>query len=193
MSEDRSDRAGRRPRKVPRAVTPERLDAAALHYLERFAASAASLRRVLMRRVRLSAEQHGTDPAEAQGWVEALIGRYIGAGLIDDASFAEARAQSLARRGTSRRGIQHRLAQKGIGPELVERALGRLETGDLAAAAALARRRRLGPWRPAAARREYRDRDMAVLGRAGFDYATTRAVLDAADPEAVEELLRGGA
>ena len=58
--------AGGSRRRVPRPATPERLEKAALAYLERFAASSESLRRVLRRRVRRSAELHGTDPAEGE-------------------------------------------------------------------------------------------------------------------------------
>jgi regulatory protein len=57
---------------------------------------------------------------------------------------------------------------------------------DLAAAKALARRRRLGPWR-ATGRAEHRDRDLAVLGRAGFPYAIARRVVDAPSPDEIEE------
>jgi regulatory protein len=52
------------------------------------------------------------------------------------------------------------------------------EDGDEAAAArALARRRRLGPYRPGE-RAPYRDKDLAALARAGFRYDVARAVVD---------------
>ena len=49
------------PRKPPRKVSPAYLERAALAYLERFAASAESLRRVLLRKVERSARAHDTD------------------------------------------------------------------------------------------------------------------------------------
>ena len=55
-------------RKPPRRVTAQYLENAALHYLQRFASSSASLRRVLMRKVDRSAQAHGTDPAEGARW-----------------------------------------------------------------------------------------------------------------------------
>lgn len=184
--------SARRTRPPPRPVTPDALERAALAYLERFAASAASLRRVLMRRVERSAAAHGTDRDEAAGWVEALIGRYRSAGLLDDAAFARARAETLHRRGASVRAIRERLAGKGVGAEETEAALAALSdtvdgSPDLAAAAAFARRRRLGPYRPAAARAEHRQRDLAALGRAGFAYEIARRVIDAATPEVIAE------
>ena len=87
-----------RPAKKPRKVTADSLERAALHYLERYATSAANLRRILMRRVLRSAEAHGTDPADGKVLVDALVTRYRKAGLLDDAAYARMRAESLHRR-----------------------------------------------------------------------------------------------
>ena len=60
-----------------------------------------------------------------------------------------------------------------------------LSTGDpeLAAALTYARRRRIGPYRPAGDRAAARARDLAALSRQGFDYDVARRVIDADDPE----------
>lgn len=180
-----------RERREPRRVTPQYLENAALHYLERFASSAANLRRMLMRKVDLSVRAHGTDRAEAAGWVDALIERYRSSGLLDDAGYARMKAESLHRRGTSSRAIREKLASKGVTRDHVDQALDRVEEEvagdvDLAAALALARRRRLGPYRLPEARAAHRDKDLAALGRAGFAYAIARRVVDAEDPDSVE-------
>jgi len=60
------------------------------------------------------------------------------------------------------------------------------EKPELAAAARLARKRRLGPWRAAEGRREARERDLAALARAGFSYDVALAVIDAEGPEDLE-------
>ncbi|SNS62766.1 MULTISPECIES: regulatory protein RecX [unclassified Azospirillum] len=179
-------------RKVKR-VTPEYLDRAALHYLERFASSSANLRRLLLRRVTASAQAHGTDPAQGAEWVEALIARYLRSGLLNDGLYAEMKARGLQRRGGSTRAIRQKLRAKGLEDAEVDAAMGELEgaeTGeaDLAAAIAYARRRRLGGFRPdrgldADAARARRDKDIAALARAGFDLETARRVIDADDPE----------
>ena len=172
-------------RRGPRRATQKHLENAALHYLERFASSAAHLRRVLMRRVERSARVHGTDRAEGAALVEALVARFERAGLVDDRVYAEGRAAALFRRGTAPRAIRAALRAKGVAGETIEAALGTLEAGpdaELAAATALARRRRLGPYRPAQARAARRDKDLAALARAGFGYDVARRVVDAGDP-----------
>jgi len=182
-------------RSTPPTITQAALEKAALHYLERFAASTEQLRKVLLRRieraVRLGAEPEAV--AAARRDVEPLLKRYLAAGFLDDRRFAEAQAQSLLRRGTSRRGIRLRLAAKGIERELVEAALAEDAevASELAAAGALARRRRLGPYRAAGARAAFRQKDLATLARAGFPLEIARQVLAAGDPEALERIIAG--
>lgn len=182
-------RKSSRPAKKPRKVTADMLERAALYYLERYATSAANLRRVLMRRVLRSAEAHGTDPADGKALIDALVARYRKAGLLDDASYARMRAESLHRRGSSRRMTRMKLAAKGVDAEDIGQALASLEETapepDLAAACNYARRRRIGPWRKNG-RDESRERDIAALGRQGFGYEVARKVVDAPDSDALE-------
>lgn len=179
--------AGRKP---PKRVTLPYLENAALHYLERFASSTANLRRVLMRKVERSAQAHGTDREEGARWVEELIARYQRSGLLNDETYARMRAESLHRRGSSTRAIREKLASKGIDRDEADKALESLEEdveGDLnlSAALALARRRRLGPYRLPEQRAAHREKDLAALGRAGFAYDIARRVVDAEDPDSV--------
>lgn len=192
MIQPRKAADGHKRRRGPRKATPDYLERAALFYLERYAAPAAHLRRILMNKVGRSARQHGTDPEAGAEAVEGLIAKLRRNGLLDDAAYARARVASLRRRGESARAIRGRLAAKGVEAALVERALDELAAEraepELAAALAYARRRRLGPFRPAAERAARRDKDLAALGRRGFDLATARRVIDAGGPEALEAL-----
>jgi regulatory protein len=189
------------PRRPPgrpqgRPLRQATIEKAALHHLERFASSVEGLRQVLLRRVEKAARDGRCDRAEAAGWVEAVVARFAAAGLVDDRVFAEARAASLRRRGDSARRIALVLRQKGVDTDLAAAALA-VEDGEdrgdaeFRAACRLARRRRLGPMRPAADREARRDRDLASLARAGFALGVARRVLDLGDPEALEAAIAG--
>ena len=186
-----------RRRRAPKPITPSYLENAALHYLERFASSSAHLKRVLMRKVMRAAAAGTADKTEGERLVDALIARYVAAGLVDDKAYAAQRAASLRRQGNSRFAIRGKLALKGVERTLVESALSALDEdeaqGEIAAACALVRRRRLGPFRPAAARKDAWQRDLAALARAGFNLDLARRVLRAAGPDALEALARGEA
>ncbi|MGO8915379.1 MAG: regulatory protein RecX [Stellaceae bacterium] len=179
-------------RRGPKPATQAYLERAALHYLERFASSSGNLKRVLMRKVTRSARAHGTDAAAGERMVDALIARYLGAGLLDDRAYAAQRAASLRRRGTSRYAIRGKLALKGVAGELIDQTLG-AEAGEseLAAACALVRRRRLGPLRAAHERAAHRQKDLAALARAGFGLDLARRVLGLGDEAALSALERG--
>ncbi len=186
----------KRKRRGPRKATAKHLENAALHYLGRFASSAANLKRVLMRKVQRSARAHGTDVDEGRDHVERLVARFIRAGLVDDAAYAAARVASLRRRGASARLIAARLREKGVAKDTIDGALSGPadDAGDaeLAAAVVLARRRRLGPFgakprRPDRRQAAHeRDKALAALARAGFSYDVARRVVDADDAGELE-------
>ncbi len=169
-------------------MTRSRIDNIALHHLERFPTSCAGLRRVLERRAERSRAALGRgDASEHSEWIEAAIARLGELGLLDDRAFATALVRRLRARGSSRRLIEARLADKGVTEEIRREVLdagdgaegGSGEAAELAAAAAYVRRRRLGPHRlDPELRTARRDRDLAALARAGFSYAIAQKTLD---------------
>lgn len=170
-------------RPVPKRPTPVSLETAGLHYLARYAASAEQVRRVLMRRVDRAARAHpDLDREAAAGWIAALVERWRAAGLLDDATFAEAKVRSLRRRGASGRRIRDALAAKGVDRDTIDAAVAGEEAPDegaeIEAARRLARRRRIGPYRTAGDRAENRMRDLALLARAGFALDVAVRVVD---------------
>jgi regulatory protein len=161
----------------------------ALQYLGRYASSAENLRQVLTRRVRRRAPE--ALPA-AGALIDALVARYRESGLLDDAAYAAARVQSLHRRGESMRAMRSRLGAKGVpAADVADAVLGLRAAApdpDLAAACIFARRRRLGPFRRAAADHA---RELGAFARAGFSRRVAEAVLACPDIAAVETLARG--
>lgn len=185
----------RREKKPPKPITESYLRNVALWYMERYASSAANLKAVLMRRVRLSSAYHGSDPAEGAEMVEAVIQRYTEAGILNDRLFAETRVRSLVARGTSTKMIKRKLMEKGVSSDDIDAALAGIldqENGELASAARYARRRRIGPFRLPEKREENRDRDMGALARQGFGFGIAAKVVDAESPEALEEEIEDG-
>lgn len=175
--------ANKKPRTAPRApkkITQNYLENAALYYLQRYATSAANLRTVLMRKVKRSCRHHEMEVSPFEPMVDALIARYAQSGLINDASYAQARATSLRRQGHSRKMIMAKLQEKGLASAEIARALSGVDedTGsddpELAAAVAYVRRKRLGNLRRSGVNPQ---KDMAALARAGFSYDVAKAAL----------------
>lgn len=179
----------RQTRRQPRKVTPTSLRNAAIYYLQRYASSAENLRDVLTRRVRRAERHHEIDREEAANWINALIQDFQESDLLDDRIYAEGRVQSMFRQGRSRRLMMLELRNKGVPADIIEAALAALaaenHAPDRTAALRYVQRRRLGPYR-LGSREEYRDRDLAALARAGFDYDTALRIIDAETKESLQ-------
>jgi regulatory protein len=171
-------------RRAPRRITSDYLQRAAMYYLERYAAPAAQLRRVLARKIVLSCRHHGQDPATFDAMLDEIVARCTASGLVDDRRFAEARAATLRRKGRSSRAVAASLAAKGVSRDLAMAASEGEPDQELAAAMKTARLKRLGPWRRGD-RGLSRQKDLAALARAGFSMTIARAVIDGAGDEDV--------
>jgi regulatory protein len=126
--------------------------------------------RVLDRRVERWARAASAQPDAlplARHTVRAVVAELAAAGLLDDAGFAETRTRSLVRRGRSRLAIASHLAARGV-EGAIRDALPQDEETELAAAVVLVRRRRFGVFRSTTADHARRQRELAVLARAGF-------------------------
>ena len=128
----------------------------------------------------------------------------VGAGVVDDAAYAESRARALGRGGRSRRAIEAHLLQHGVAPELVQASLPEDRDAELGAALMQARRRRIGPFAPPGCNDEggndaggdplARAKALAMLARAGFSREVAERALDLDREEAegrVTALRRG--
>lgn len=183
-------------RKNPRRITAAYLERVVAHYLERYFTTRSHLRSLLAKRVRRSADHHGTDPEEGMVLVDELLERLEQQGIMNDAVYASSVARSQRRKGASERAIRAKLASKGLRGPLVDEALANaaeeLSEGrdpDLVAAAQWARKKRLGPWtRDPEQRQELRQKQLARLGRRGFSWGIASQVIDA-ELEELEELL----
>ncbi len=177
-----------------RPITAKYLQNAATFYLERYPSTAEGLRRVLNRQVARAKMADGLVMDDVRQVIAAIVARFVAAGVIDDKAFAQTKARALHRRGTSTRLTRQKLKLAGIDGDTLDKAMAGLDQEldtnprqrEWQAATALARRRRLGPYREKA-RKEHRNRDLAAMARAGFDYELARKVIDAVDAAALDE------
>lgn len=172
-------RPDRRPRErsVPPPLDDAHLRDLALRYVGRYATSAAKLQRYLDRKLR---ERGWAGPEAAP--VAALVAQCVENNYVDDRSFGEGRARSLAAKGYGPGRVRGALAAAGLARDLGAE-IGATVDGR-AAAEIYARRRRFGPWDRAGFAPERYRKQVAAMLRAGHDYATVRAVLRG---EAAEE------
>lgn len=169
---------------------------AALSYLARYAATEAGLRRILTRQVdrwaqgQADAEVASGAVAAARSAIEHVVGQLVEAGALSDAVFAEHRARSLARAGQSSRAVQARLIAKGVAPDVARVASASAVETELAAAAVLTRKRRIGPYRMVEeAGPAVRTKELGLLARAGFSREIANQALDLSRDDAEARIL----
>lgn len=102
-------------------------------------------------------------------------------GYIDNNRYAENTFRRLTEAGKSVRSIAYKLKQAGLEEDVLSDLIEEQETTsgelDLTSALKLVKKRKLGLYRPESQRAAYAQKDLAVLGRAGFSYEIAQKAL----------------
>lgn len=166
-------------RKPQKKITPQRLKNIGLYYLKRFESSVENLRAVLHRRIDAYARENPEwNKQEAYYWVEDVLSEFERLHYLDDARYTEIKVQSYLNAGKPARYIANKLKAKGIPSSQISEILQQQEYNPFEMALKLAKRKKIGPYRPEDIRREFKQKDMATLIRAGFDYDVVCDVLN---------------
>lgn len=170
--------------KPPKKISEKYLYNSGLAYLQRYPASSAHFKSVMMRKVDRSCRHHvEQDRDQCEEWLDALVVKFKDLALLDDALYLKGMVTSLRRRGTASRHIEMRLAQKGLDKDDIKQAIAYFDreelqdeqNGDFRAAIICARKKRLGPYD--INERHTPDKAMAKLARAGYPYDIAKKVL----------------
>ena len=165
-------------KRQPKKITPQRLKNIALYYLKRFDSSINNLRQVLRNRVNDYAYYNPEwNKNEAYEWIEKILVDFERYGYLDDARYTELKVKNYVNAGKSAHYITNKLKQKGIADSLVAEFLEEQGYDSYEMALRFARKKRIGPFRVDENRKEFRQKDMAVLLRAGFDYDAVQNVM----------------
>lgn len=142
-------------------------------YVARFATSTGKLEAYLRRKLR----ERGWE-GEREPDIATLIARFVDLGYVDDGAYARSKGSSLLRRGYGPRRVSQALGEAGIDPALREETRAS-EASERAAALALARKRRFGPFGPGPLERERREKQIGAMLRAGHSLDSAREMIDA--------------
>ncbi len=177
------NRAMSRPRKPRPPLERAQLGDLALHYAGRYMTTAKKLEEYLRRKVR----ERGW-AGEGEPPVTEIVAKCVDQRFVDDEAYAASKAETLLRRGYGGRRIAQALHHAGV-DEQTRNANVPGKQEERAAALALARRRRFGPFSRTAVDQALRDKQLAAMMRAGHAPHHARALVDANSEEEVEEWL----
>ncbi len=173
----------RKPRKQPKPLNKTRLYDLATRYVARFATSSSKLEAYLQRKLR---ERGWEDEAEPD--IAAIVERFVDLGYIDDAHYAQVKADSLLRRGYGNRRISETLRHAGIDEATTESVKANYGAAK-EAALTFVRRKRFGPFGAQPPDMAARKRQIHSIARAGHGFQIAIALVDAKSEEEAERLV----
>lgn len=173
-------------RRAPVPLDRARLEELAIRYVSRFATTRAKLESYLRRKLRERGWAEGGEPD-----LQALAGRFVELGYIDDAAYARAKATSLLGRGYGQGRVRQALSVAGVSEEDGTEARAVVEDGAVESALRFARRRKLGPYAIERLDPPAREKALAAMLRAGHSFRLAKLVLDTppGEPLDAERLL----
>ena len=102
--------------------------------------------------------------------------------FISDKFYSDSKAKSLIQRGNSINKIRNYLISKGIKDNYIKETINKIkdknEDQDFFSAIKICKKKRIGPCRDQNNRSLFYKKDMSILARAGFDFETSKKVLE---------------
>ena len=97
--------------------------------------------------------------------------------FINDQFYSESKAKSMIQRGNSINKIRNYLIGKGINDEFIKDTVEKINQ-DFFSAIKICKKKRIGPARVEDNRILFYKKDISLLARNGFDFETSRKVMD---------------
>ena len=102
--------------------------------------------------------------------------------FINDQFYSKSKAKSLIKRGSSINKIRSYLLSKGVNDNYVRNTIEEIkernEDQDFFSAIKICKKKRIGPARNDSNRPLFYKKDIGVLARAGFDFETSKKIMD---------------
>jgi|TARA_B100000953_G_scaffold261168_1_gene226839 regulatory protein len=102
--------------------------------------------------------------------------------FISDKFYSDSKAKNLIQRGSSINKIRNYLISKGIQDKFIKETISKIkeknEDQDFFSAIKICKKKRIGPARDQDNRSLFYKKDISILARSGFDFETSKKVLD---------------
>ena len=162
-------------------VTVDEMKNFSFAYIEKYAPSKQQLRTYLLKKyIKLNSLQ--INKRDISNLIDIVLEDLENAKFINDKFYSNSKAKSLIQRGSSINKIRNYLFLKGIRNEFINETIDQIkeknEDQDFFSAIKLCKKRRIGPSREENNRPLFYKKDIGVLARSGFDFETSKRVLD---------------
>ena len=170
-----------RNRKKTLEVTVDEMRNFALSYVEKYAPSKQQLKTYLLKKY-LKLSVPSVKKQDVTNLIDIVLSDLGKNRFINDKFYSESKARSMIQRGSSINKIRNYLVGKGIQDEFIKDTVNKIKDDnsdqDFYSAIKLCKKKRIGPARTEDNRPLFYKKDISLLARNGFDFETSRKVMD---------------
>ena len=170
-----------RNRKKTLKVTVEEMRNFAFVYVEKYAPSKQQLKTYLLKKyLKLSATD--IKKKDVNKLIDIVLSDLEKSKFINDQFYSESKAKSMIQRGNSINKIRNYLLGKGINDNFIKNTIEKIKDDnsdqDFFSAIKICKKKRIGPARVEDNRSLFYKKDISLLARNGFDFETSKKVMD---------------
>jgi len=170
-----------RNRKKPLEATVEEIRNFAYSYVEKYAPSKQQLKTYLLKKY-LKTSATNVKKQDVISLIDIVLSDLEKNKFINDQFYSESKAKSLINRGSSINKIRNYLLAKGINDNYIKNTINKIhednEDQDFFSAIKICKKKRIGPARTEDNRPLFYKKDISLLARNGFDFETSKKVMD---------------
>ena len=168
-------------RKKNLEATVEEMRNFAFVYVEKYAPSKQQLRTYLLKKY-LKSGTANVSKKNITDLIDVVLEDLEKTKFINDKFYSSSKAKSLIQRGSSINKIRNYLLSKGVKDKYIKETLTEIkennEDQDFFSAIKICKKKRIGPARDENNRPLFMKKDLGILARSGFDFDTSKRVLD---------------
>ena len=168
-------------RKKTLEVTVEEMRNLSFSYLEKFSPSKQQLKTYLLKKY-LKYSNPKNKKQDIIHLIDLVLLDLEKTKFISDKFYSESKAKNLIQKGSSINKIRNYLISKGISNKYVIETINQInennENQDFFSAIKVCKKKRIGPSRPDDNRPLFYKKDISILARNGFDFETSKKVMD---------------
>jgi len=171
----------RKNKKKDLEATVDEMRNFALNYIEKYAPSKQQLKTYLLKKY-LSFKNSTVNKSSISDLINVVLNDLEQSKFINDKFYSNSKAKNLIQKGSSINKIRNYLIQKGISDKYVRETLTKIknnnEDQDFFSAIKICKKKRIGPAREESNRSLFYKKDIGILARAGFDFETSKKIMD---------------
>ena len=162
-------------------VTVDEMRNFALAYVDKYAPSKQQLRTYLLKKY-LKLSVPNVKKQDVIQLIDVVLSDLEKSKFINDKFYSESKAKSMIQRGNSINKIRNYLIGKGIDDGFIKDTVDKIKEDnsdqDFFSAIKLCKKKRIGPARAEDNRTLFYKKDISLLARNGFDFETSKKVMD---------------